>query len=248
MRTAPSGIARSYLGGQHPGLHHDPPRNMLVMTTFEATRTTRTTGQRPMGAPLATVSLIAGPALIGLALATFVNPWNGNQPNYDTINHRHTLLMWSFNLAAASFPFLFGSVVAIAIAARRSRLLAATGLAMSMLGLAAMYGNSMLSVPLVLMNGISDHAGLDQLARRLDSPPLAILWSFPLYILGSMLFAVALWRARSVPRWAAVSIGLGGLFPIAIITGIGALAPPIAALRIAGSIPIIKSLLAERAS
>ncbi|MER6425733.1 hypothetical protein [Streptomyces sp. NPDC001137] len=218
------------------------------MTTLQATPTAQRAGNRPMGALLASVSLVAGPALIALALATFVDPWNGNQPDYGTINSRHTLLMWSFNLAALSFPFLFGSVVAIAAAARRSRLTAGTGLAMSMLGLAAMYGNSMLSVPLVLMNGIDDHAGLDHLATRLDSPPLAVLWCFPLYFLGSVLLAVALWRARSVPRWAAVGIGLGGFFPVAIVTGIGALALPIAAARIAGSIPIVKSLLAARKS
>jgi hypothetical protein len=104
----------------------------------------------------------------------------------------------------------------------------------------------MLSLPLVLMNGIDDHAGLDELAARLESPPLAILWSFPLFFLGSILLAVALWRARAVPAWAALGIGVGGLFPVALVIGTGALALPIAALRIAGSVPIIKDLLAKR--
>jgi hypothetical protein len=52
-------------------------------------------------------------------------------------------LLLSFNLAAAAFPFLFGSVVAISVAAGRSRLLAGTGLACSMPGLAAMFANAM---------------------------------------------------------------------------------------------------------
>jgi hypothetical protein len=203
---------------------------------------------RPMGSLLATVSLIAGPALIALALATLTDPWNGNLPNYDTINSKHSLLIWSFNFAAASFPFLFGSVVALAVAARRARWLAGSGLACSMLGLAAMFGNAMLSMPLVLMNGIEDHRGLDQLATRLDSPPLLALWAFPLFFLGSILLAAALWRSGAVPRWAAVSVGIGGLFPVAMLTGIGVLALPVAALRIAGSIPVIKKLLAARES
>lgn len=205
-------------------------------------------GHRPMGSLLATVSLIAGPALIALALATLTDPWNGNVPNYDTIDTRHSLLLWSFNFAAASFPFLFGSVVALAAAARRSRWLASTGLACSMLGLAAMFGNAILSLPLVLMNGIDDHSGLDQLATRLDSPPLLALWAFPLAFVGSILLAAALWRSRAVPRWAAVSVGIGGLFPVAVLTGVGATALPIAALRIAGSIPVIEHLLAARES
>jgi hypothetical protein len=203
------------------------------------------TGHRPMGSLLATVSLIAGPALIALALATLTDPWKGNLPDYDTINNRHSLLMWSFNFAAASFPFLFGSVVALAVAARRARWLASSGLACSMLGLAAMFGNAMLSMPLVLMNGIDDHPGLDQLAVRLDSPPLLALWAFPLFFVGSILLGAALWRSNAVPRWASISVGMGGLFPVAMLTGIGVLALPVAALRIAGSVPVIKNLLAR---
>ena len=201
---------------------------------------------RPLGALLATVSLVAGPALIALALATLDDPWIGNRPDYAVIEGRHGQLMLSFNLAAASFPFLFGSVVALAVAAARSRRLASTGLACSMLGLAAMSANAMLSVPLVLMYGIGDHAPLDQLAARLDSPPLVSLWLFPLFLVGSLLQAAALWRSRAVPAWAAVCVGVGGLFPVAMLTGVGALALPLAALRIAGSVPVIKNLLAAR--
>lgn len=38
---------------------------------------------------------------------------------------------------------------------------------------------------------------------------------------------------------AAVSIGLGGLFAFATLAGVGALALPIAAIRIAGSVPVV---------
>ena len=60
---------------------------------------------------------------------------------------------------------------------------------------------------------------------------------------GSLLLGLALWRSGAAPAWAAVCVVLGGLFPIALLTGINALALPIAALRIAGSVPLIKTLL-----
>lgn len=194
-----------------------------------------------MGALVSAVSLVLGPTLLGLALATLHDPWRDDLPNYDTINAEHGLLMLSFNLAAA-FPFAFGSVVALAVWARRSRLLAASGLVCSVLGLSAMFGNAMLSVPIVLMNGITDHAGLDELAPRLSSPPLIALYAFPLFFLGSVLLGVAAYRSGAAPAWAAVCIAVGGLFPVAVVTGVGALALPVAALRIAGSVPLIKFL------
>lgn len=211
-----------------------------------ATRTDTPAARRPMGSLLAVVSLIAGPALIALALATLTDPWNGNEPDYGTIDTHHGLLLLSFNLAAASFPFLLGSVVALAAAARRSRWLASSGLVCSVFGLMAMFGNSMLSLPLVQMNGIDDRAGLTELATRLDSPPLVALYAFPLYLLGAVLLAAALWRSAALPRWSAICIGIGGLFPLAIAAGVGAIALPIAAVRIAGSVPLVKTLLASR--
>ncbi|MEU0095829.1 hypothetical protein [Kribbella sp. NPDC006257] len=214
------------------------------MTTFTAATTATT--KRPMGSVLAPVSLILGPALLSLALATLHEPWIGDKPDYTVINNEHGLLMLSFNLAAAAFPFMFGSVFALTIAARRSRRLAGAGLACSILGLSAMFANAMLSVPLALMNGIDDHATLDQLAARLDSPPLVALFAFPLFVVGSLLMAAALRGA--VPTWAAICVGLGGLFPIAMVTGVPVLALPIAALRIAGSVPVIKQFLSREAA
>ncbi|MEU9017824.1 hypothetical protein [Actinomadura sp. NPDC048394] len=217
------------------------------MNTFSTTAAdTAPRTARPMGSLLTAISLVIGPALIALALATLPDLWNGSLPDYHTIDTQHDQAMLSFNLAAASFPFMFGSVVALAIAARRSRRLAATGLACSFFGLTAMLANAMLSMPLVLMSGITDHTGLDRLATRLDSPPLVPLFLFPLYFVGAILLAIALWRSGTVSGWAALAIGVGGMFPVALLTGVGALALPIAAIRIAGSIPIIKRLLAAR--
>jgi hypothetical protein len=194
-----------------------------------------------MGSILAPVSLILGPVLLALALATLHEPWIGDAPDYEIINNEHGLLMLSFNLAAAAFPFMFGSVFALAVAARKSRRLAGAGLACSVLGLSAMFANAMLSVPLALMNGINEHTALDELATRLSSPPLVALFAFPLFFVGSLLSGVAL--RHTVPTWAAVCVAVGGLFPIAMVTGVGVLALPIAALRIAGSVPVIKQFL-----
>jgi hypothetical protein len=203
-------------------------------------------GKRPMGSILAVIGLVLGPVLLSLALATLHEPWIGDAPDYDRINSEHGLLMLSFNLAAAAFPFMFGSAFALAVAARRSRRLAGAALACALLGLSAMFANGMLNVPLVLMNGIHEHSGLDQLAARLSAPPLVALFAFPLFFVGSLLAGAALWRARAVPAWAAVCVALGGLFPVAVATGVGVLALPIAALRIAGSVPIIKGFLSAR--
>jgi hypothetical protein len=201
------------------------------------------TRTRPMGAVLAPISLVLGPVLIALALATLHEPWAGDLPDYDIINNQHGLLMLSFNFAAAAFPFLFGSVFALAVAGRHSPRLAGAGLACSVLGLSAMLANAMLSVPVALMNGLGDHSTLDQLALRLSSPPLVALFAFPLFFVGSILSGLALRGA--VPAWAAVCVALGGFFPVAMLTGVGVLALPIAGLRVAGSVPVIKQFLAK---
>jgi len=198
-----------------------------------------------MGAFLAPVSLILGPVLLALALATLHEPWIGEAPDYEIINNEHGQLMLSFNLAAAAFPFMFGSVFALAVAGRSSRRLAGAGLACSVLGLSAMFANAMLSVPLALMNGINEHTALDELATRLSSPPLVALFAFPLFFVGSLLSGAAL--RHTVPTWAAACVAIGGLFPIAVVTGVGVLALPIAALRVAGSVPVIKLFLLNRA-
>jgi hypothetical protein len=232
------------IAGLAPQTRVRPRRIVVRMTT--TTAVTEVTGRRPMGSVLAVISLILGPVLLALALATLHEPWIGDAPDYGIINNEHGLLMLSFNLAAAAFPFLFGSAFALAVAGRRSRRLAGAGLACSILGLSAMFANSMLSVPLVLMYGIDDHGALDQLAARLSSPPLVALYAFPLFVVGTFLAGAAL--RDVVPIWAVVCIVLGGLVPVAVISGVGVLAVPIAALRIAGCVPVIKQFLSTDAA
>jgi hypothetical protein len=218
-----------------------------------------------MSALLAVASLVLGPALIALAIATLPSIWHGNMPDYHVIGRGHRLALLSFNLAATSFPFMFASVLALAVAARSTRRLAVAGLGCALLGLSAMLANAMFSVPLALMNGIAGHDGPGMLASDLGSPPHLPLYLFPLYLAGAILAAFALWRSRAVPPMTALAISVGGLLPPAIMTGISALALPISvgglllpaivtgisalalpimALRIAGSIPLAKALLA----
>jgi hypothetical protein len=156
-------------------------------------------------------------------------------------------MLLSLNLSLAAFPFLYGSVVAIAVAARRSRWLAGSGLACSFLGLTAMLVNGLVDLPLIMMAGIDERAGFTELATTLDTQLPIVSYLFPLYLIGTVLLAAALWRAQAVPRWSALCIGVGGLFPLAVITGIGTTALIIATIRIAGSIPIAKALLARPA-
>jgi hypothetical protein len=192
----------------------------------------------------AVASLVVGPALIALAIATLPGIWHGNMPDYHVTGYGHRLALVSFNLAATSFPFMFASVLALAVAARSTRRLAVAGLGCSMLGLSAMLANAMVTVPLALMNGIAGHDGPATPASGPGSPPLVPLYLFPLYLAGAILAAFALWRSRAVPPITALAISAGGLLPPAIVTGISALALPIVSLRIAGSIPL---LLAGRA-
>jgi hypothetical protein len=217
---------------------------------------------------LAVLSLIAGLALVALAIATLPSIWHGSTPDYHVPGAGHRLALLSVNLAATSFPFLFASVLGLAVAARSTRRLAEAGLGCSVLGLSAMLANVMLSVPLALMNGIAGHDGAGTVAFRLGSPPLVPSYLAPLYLAGAVLAAIALRRSQAVSPWAAIAIGAGGLFPLAIVTGIGALTLPIgdggflllalvtgvgvltlpiAALRIAGSMPLARALLGGRA-
>ncbi|WP_327582552.1 hypothetical protein OHA25_42455 [Nonomuraea sp. NBC_00507] len=203
------------------------------------------TSHRAMGSVLAAISLIAAPALLALGLALYTSPWLDSVPDYAAIDTGHAQMLLSTNLSLAAFPFLYGSAVAVAMVARRARWLAGTGLACSFLGLTAMLVNGVVDLPLIMMAGIGDRTGFAELATKLDTQLPIVSYLFPLYLLGTILLAAALWRTRTVPRWSAVCIGAGGLFPLAIITGIGATALVIAAIRIAGAIPLVKTLLSK---
>ncbi|MFI7132415.1 hypothetical protein ACIBQ1_42530 [Nonomuraea sp. NPDC050153] len=206
------------------------------------------TGRRAMGSVLAAISLIAAPALLALGLALYTSPWHDSIPDYAAIDTDHAQMLLSTNLSLAAFPFLYGSAIAIAVVARRAPWLAATGLACSFLGLTAMLVNGMVDLPLIMMAGIDDRTGFAEVATKLDTQLPIVSYLFPLYLLGTIMLAAALWRTKTVPRWSAVCIGTGGLFPIAIITGIGATALIIAAIRIAGALPLVKTLLSRPAA
>jgi uncharacterized membrane protein len=203
------------------------------------------TGRRTMGSVLAALSLIVGPVLIALGLALYTNPWSDSVPDLTAIDAHHGQMLLSLNLSLAAFPFLYGCVVAIAVAGRQAPWLAGSGLACSFLGLTAMLVNGLIDLPLIMMADIDERTGFAELATKLDTQLPIVSYLFPLYLIGTVLLAAALWRAKAVPRWSALCIGVGGLFPLAVITGIGATALIIAAIRIAGSIPIVKTLLAR---
>jgi hypothetical protein len=227
-----------------------PKTIVMAMSTHHpqaATADADRTQRRAMGSLPAAISLLAGPALIALGLALHTSPWSGTVPDLAAIDAHHGQMLLSLNLSLAAFPFLYGSVVAIAVAARRSRWLAGSGLACSFLGLTAMLVNGLVDLPLIMMAGIDERAGFAELATTLDTQLPIVAYLFPLYLIGTVLLAGALWRAKAVPRWSALCIGVGGLFPLAVITGIGTTALIIAAIRIAGSIPIAKALLARPA-
>jgi hypothetical protein len=61
------------------------------------------------------------------------------------------------------------------------------------------------------------------IASEIDLGILPTLWNIsgPIYILGPLLFGIATFRARILPRWAAALLALG-----AVLTPVGALVPP----------------------
>jgi hypothetical protein len=95
------------------GLEGGRARVSLIVPEVTRGHTHRTTCHHrhpPLpGTLLGVASMILDPALIGLALATPHEPWRDTVPDYDIGNSEHDLLMLSFNLAAAAFPFLAGS-------------------------------------------------------------------------------------------------------------------------------------------
>lgn len=79
-----------------------------------------------------------------------------------------------------------------------------------------------------------------------DTNSVPVYWLFPLVLAGAVTLAVALWRSGVVPAWAALCIGLGALLHLAPEIGVGAVAVVFAAVRVVGSIPVARALLAGR--
>jgi hypothetical protein len=197
-----------------------------------------------MGSGVGAVSLIAGPVLFGVGAVLMHQVWPGDLPDYPAVNEFHDQNVVATHLVTLAFPFLVLSVVAIAAVARQSRRLAGAALMTSVFGLMAMLGNGILYSAVNSMAGIDDHETLDALTENLNSDYALVLWTFPLYLVGSVLLAAALWHSGAVPRWSAVFVGVGALIPVGILSGVGALSLVFAAIRLAGSIPVIRMLLA----
>jgi uncharacterized membrane protein YedE/YeeE len=214
------------------------------MTTRTPVRPSRT--YRPAGSLVGATSLVLGPLLGAVGTLFRHEVWESTYPDYDLVEKFHDQNILATQLMTLGFPILILSVFAIAQVADGSRKIAGAAVATSVFGLTALFGKAIQNGSVLAMAGIQDHATLDTLARNiLDQSPL-VLWTFPLYIVGSLLLGLALWRTETVPRWSAVMVGIGALAPLSVITGIGVLGLMIAAIRIVGSIPLITILLAPR--
>jgi hypothetical protein len=70
---------------------------------------------------------------------------------------------------------------------------------------------------------IARNAGADVVAVAVaDTAPVTLpvtFWSVPLFAVGVLLVAVALWRAGSVPRWVPIGMVVGGVAAGAVGTG-----------------------------
>jgi hypothetical protein len=92
-------------------------------------------------------------------------------------------------------------------------------------------------------------AGLAVLEQAQQSDGLATLpvsfWSVPLFAVGTLLFAAALWWADTVPRWVPVAIVLAGVVGGAVATGPGMLAALALDLAAYGTALVMASRRAE---
>jgi hypothetical protein len=214
------------------------------MTTLQdhSTRTAR----RPMGSVTGAFSLAAGPVLFAVGALFTHEVWPDDLPNYAAVNEFHDQNVVSTHLVTASIPFLLLAVVAIASVGRGSPRLAGAGLTCSVFGLVAMLGNGVVYSTINAMAGVEDEASLDAVTKNINADFPIVLWTFPLFFVGASLLAAALWRSLAVPRWSAVLVGSGGLIPVAIVGGLPVVGLVIAALQIAGSIPVAKVLLSPQ--
>jgi hypothetical protein len=195
------------------------------------------------GAIIGAVSLVLGPLLGSIGTLLRYDVWTSTYPDYPLVDKYHDQNVLGTQLVTLGFPVLVVSVFATAWVSRRSHRLTGIAVLTSVFGLAALAGKAVQNSTIIAMAGIHDHETLDTLVTNISNESPIVLWMFPLYVLGSLLLGIALWRSRAVPRWSAVLVGIGALAPISVLTGAALLGPVIAVLRIIGSIPLIKILL-----
>jgi hypothetical protein len=136
--------------------------------------------------------------------------------------------------AAAKVMVAFGGLLLIALLLTyrrwlvpgRGRAFATVGTALAAIGLAANSLSQATHGYLLYWASSPDvarSAGADVVAAaETDTSPVTLpvsFWSVPLFALGLVLVAVALWRAGSVPRWVPVGMVVGGLAAGAVGTG-----------------------------
>ncbi len=136
--------------------------------------------------------------------------------------------------AVAKVMVAFGGLLVIALlltyrrwlVPARGRAFATVGTALAAIGLAANSLSQATHGYLLYWASAPDvarTAGADVVAAaEADAAPVTLpvsFWSVPLFAVGLVLVAVALWRAGSVPRWVPVGMVVGGVAAGAIGTG-----------------------------
>jgi hypothetical protein len=136
--------------------------------------------------------------------------------------------------AAAKVMVAFGGLLLVALlltyrrrlVPSRGRGLATAGTALAAIGLAANSLSQATHGYLLYWASAPDvarSAGADVVAAaEADAAPVTLpvsFWSVPLFALGLVLVAVALWRAGSVPRWVPIGMVVGGVAAGAVGTG-----------------------------
>lgn len=204
---------------------------------------------RPPGSSLAACALVLGPILLGSALA--LNPWDvvrdDGAPNPSAIaDVSDGRIALAYNLGSLGIVLTIAAMIAIAVVAGREFPRAALlGAACSVAGLCSMLVNSLFDLPYY---GTRDLAPQEPLtawgqAYQDQTAKIAVYSLYPLFILGGLILAIALWRSRQVPAWAAACVLVGGFVPLAAILEVGAVAVPFTVIRVIGSLAVARALL-----
>ena len=189
----------------------------------------------------AAACLFTGPLVLaaGLALYRFDLWTDQGTPNFGVLADARDQVRLSTELGMLGAALMIGAVLALAtVASRRLPRAATVGAFLGILGLVAMAYQAAFDLPLLAMEGFGSSPEVTTVAERYAELAPAFSWAYALYPLGIIILAVALDRSHLIPRWAAIALGIGGLFPVAAATGIGPLAIPFAATFIAGAVPV----------
>lgn len=200
-------------------------------------------------AVIGAVCVLLGPVLFGVGIAIW--PWDmvaaDGAPDSAAITDSAGLSVLAMNFTAfGCVCYLIGTLAIAALAIRRLPKTTTWGALITFVGLCPMLLYSVKDIPYLATRDVAPAAALQTWGvNYADQMYSVILYSLcPIAVVGMVMLAIALWRSRVVPPWAALCVGLGMGVLVAAILELGLLAIPFLVLALAGAIPVARATLA----